>query len=261
MMARAVTEAARAGLAGFEWGIGVPGTLGGSVRGNAGCFGGEMRQVVEKIQLLEFPISLPSADLPQGDNFSASGRSPAGRQFPNNIQIPNSKFQIREISKDDCQFNYRDSIFKRHPEWIILSATLKLFKGNPQEIQDTIRRITTERVKKQDIGTKTCGCIFKNVSWERSDIKKTDLLRRFQEFEQFKEGIGIPASFLIDKAGLKGARTAHCSISDRHANFFVNEGGATADEVRDLIQIAKEKVCDTFGIQLEEEIQYIGFEE
>ena len=271
-MARAVTEAARAGLTGFEWGIGVPGTIGGSVRGNAGCFGGEMRQVVERVQLLEFPIS--KSQFPNNIPVYATSVAPpshkamAGRSEAMKVkkasagkQIPNSKFQIREINNDTCQFNYRDSIFKKNPNWVILSTTLKLHKGIPEEIQEKIRHTTAERVRKQDIGTKSCGCIFKNVLWERNGINKAEVLNRFPELEQFKGVTGIPASYLVDKTGLKGTRAAHCFISECHANFFVNEGGATAADVRELIQIAKDKVYKKFGVELEEEIQYIGFED
>ena len=138
MMARVVTEAARAGLAGFEWGIGVPGTIGGSVRGNAGCFGGTMKDVIESVEI---------ADV---------GNTAKHRMFDSMA----------------CGFGYRDSVFKRHPEWIIVSVTLRLRKGHAAAIQERIRAITAERMTKQAIGTKSCGCIFKNISWTREDIKR-----------------------------------------------------------------------------------------
>ena len=168
--------------------------------------------------------------------------------------VQHSTFNIRE-----CEFSYRDSIFKKHPEWIILSVTLRLKKGDTAAIQNEIKRITAERAAKQDIGTKSCGCIFKNVSWQRSDIKKEELLARFPELAEFRERASIPASFLIDRTGLKGRTSGHVHVSRSHANFFVNDGGATAADVRDLVASAKEKVQARFGIALEEEIQYIGF--
>lgn len=264
MMAKAVLESSKAELTGFEWGIGVPGTMGGSVRGNAGCFGGEMGQVVASVRLLEFPIS----------NF----------QFSNKSQISNSKITTRELTNQECRFGYRDSIFKKHPEWVIVSATLKLQKGNREEIKAKIAAITKERSEKQDLGTKTCGCIFKNVPWARVGVNgsstpvdtgdellqnKKEFIARFPELAQFKDQPNIPASFLIDQAGLKGRRVGKVFISPKHANFFVNssptkslagdKGGASAGDVVTLAGIAKDIVRRKYGIVLEEEIQRVGF--
>jgi len=224
MMARAVMEAARAGLAGFEWGVGVPGTVGGSVRGNAGCFGGEMKNIFES-----------------GEIFDTK-------------KVSSFKFQAA-----DCGFAYRDSIFKQHPEWVIVSATLRLKKGDQAAIQNEIRRITAERNAKQDIGTKSCGCIFKNPAWPESAKEKEELLREHPELAPFSERAHIPGSFLIDRAGMKGQCVGCVCVSGTHANFFINEGGATAADVCSLIARAKEKVAKLFGVTLQEEIQYIGF--
>lgn len=223
MMASVVAKTAQADLGGFEWAIGIPGTFGGSVRGNAGCFGGEVKDVVESVDVFD-----------------------------------SKKVTSYALPATSCEFGYRDSIFKRHPEWIILSATLALKKGNPDEIQKKIKEITLERTKKQDIGTKSCGCIFKNVSWGRRDINREQLISRFPELLQFKERSNIPASFLIDAAGLKGGQVGKVFVSPRHANYLVNQGGATAEEVVMLIAIVKDTVRRKFGIILEEEIQYVG---
>lgn len=224
MVARIVLESAHAGLSGLEWGIGIPGSVGGSIRGNAGCFGGEMKDVVETVEVF---------DTTRAATFN--------------------------VSAEDCKFRYRDSVFKTHPEWVIVSVVFKLAHGDPESLRQKIARITAERTAKQDIGTKSCGCIFKNVSWRRHDIKKDELVRRFPELEQFYEKESIPASFLIDRSSLKDRRVGHVFISSRHANYFINEGGAKAEEVVILIGIAKDTVRRTFGILLEEEIQYVGF--
>lgn len=226
MAAQAVLKSETGGLTGFEWGIGVPGTIGGSIRGNAGCFGYEMKDVVESTDIM---------------------------------QMANGKWQMVTLRNSQCEFGYRDSVFKRHLDWIILSATLRLNKGDPEKIRKKIKQLIAERIEKQDIGTKSCGCIFKNVAWSRKDIVKARLLERFPEFGQFKDQPGIPAAFLIDLAGLKGRRVGKVSISPKHANFFINAGGATAEEVVMLIAIAKDLVRRKFGVLLEEEIQYIGF--
>ncbi len=224
MMARGVIESGRAGLHGFEWGIGVPGTVGGSVRGNAGCFGGEMKDVVESVEV-----------------FDTSTKA------------------IRIFSREDCGFGYRNSLFKTHPEWIVISATLRLQKGDQKAIQQEILRITNERIAKQDIGTKSCGCIFKNVPWEFFGGDREDVCARFPEFTIFRDRAVIPSAFLIDTCGLKGSCIGSICISDKHANFFVNQGGGTSKDVMALIAVAKEEVKKKYGIELQEEIHLIGF--
>ena len=230
MMASAVLASKNAGLTGFEWGIGVPGTVGGSVRGNAGCFGYETKDVVESVRALRIAN-----------------------------QERNSEIEVVELNNKECEFGYRYSIFKKHPELIIVSATLKLTKGNPEEIRAKIQEITKERTAKQDIGTKSCGCIFKNIPWPERDGDKKELLQKFPELRQFENSKNIPSSFLLDSSSLKGRREGSAVISPKHANFFVNEGGAAASDVAALIAIAKKEVQKKFSITLQEEIQYVGF--
>ena len=262
MMARAVLKSAQVGLTGFEWGIGVPGTIGGSIRGNAGCFGGEMKDVVESVRISQLPIRHSEPFERHSERSEESqGKLREESIDPSVASLPQDdrSMEILELNNSECEFSYRDSIFKRRPDWIIISATLKLEKGDPKDIQEKIKKITVERSGKQDIGTKSCGCIFKNIPWERKGINREKLLERFPELAQFKDQPNIPASFLIDQAGLKGRRVGKVFISPKHANFFVNDGGATAEEVIMLIAIAKDTVRRKYGILLEEEIQYVGF--
>lgn len=232
-MARVVSECIKAGLYGFEWGIGIPGTVGGSVRGNAGCFGGEMRQVLESVRVLEIPNSKP--------------------------QIQNFEFKTFILSNNECKFKYRDSIFKKHPEWVITSAVLKLKSGNPEESRKKILEYTKHRNESQDIGAKSAGCIFKNIPWDRKNIDKEKVLKQFPDIPPSGTVYGIPVSYLIDQAGLKGKKIGKIYISPKHANYIVNEGGGTAREVLRLVALIKEKVHTKFNIILEEEIQMVGF--
>ena len=224
MMARAVVESGRAALQGFEWGIGVPGTMGGSVRGNAGCFGSEMKDVVESVEVFDASIGL-----------------------------------IKKFSHAECGFGYRGSLFKTHPERIIVSVVLRLHTGERDAIEQEIRRITQERVLKQDIGSKCCGCIFKNADWPHDADEREALALRFPELGAFRTRPTIPSAFLIDRAGLKGTRAGNVCISEKHANFFINKGGGTSDEVMALIVVVKEAVRKKYGIDLHEEICMIGF--
>lgn len=223
-MARVVTESLARGLRGFEWAIGVPGTIGGSVRGNAGCFGGEMKDVVRTVTVFN----------------TANGN-------------------IEEWSADAAEFGYRDSIFKRRPELVILAATLGLVPGDPWEGQHRVREYTAHRARTQDIGSSSAGCMFKNVPWRRRDIDGERMIGRFPELARFREHHAIPAGFLVDQAGLKGYQVGQARISERHGNFFLNTGGASAEEVVMLTGLAKERIHRAYGVLLEEEVQYVGF--
>lgn len=223
-MARAVAESLACGLRGFEWAIGVPGTIGGSVRGNAGCFGREMRDVVRAVSVVN----------------TATGAT-------------------EEWSADALEFGYRESILKRRPELVVLAVTLGLTAGDSAEGQRLVREYTAHRGKTQDIGSPSAGCIFKNILWARRDVNKERLVGRFPEFAPFRDHPAIPAGFLIDQLGLKGQTIGGAKVSERHGNFFLNTGRATAEEVVMLIGLAKERVHRRYGLLLEEEIQYIGF--
>lgn len=223
-MARVVRESLAAGLRGFEWAIGVPGTIGGSVVGNAGCFGGEMQGVLRAVRMFD----------------AARGAT-------------------RVFSPPELGFGYRESVFKRHPEWVVLSATIRLSPGDRRQGQALVREHTRERLGRQDIGSQSAGCIFKNVAWDRLGSTRQRLLERFPGLPPSGTVPGIPAGFLVDQVGLKGYRIGSAKISERHGNFVVNMGGATAEEVVMLIALAKERVRSTFGVLLEEEIRYLGF--
>ena len=194
-MARAVNFSIEKGFGGFEWGVGIPGTVGGAVFGNAGCFGGEMKDAVDSVSILERKI----------------------------FELPN----------DACEFAYRHSVFKRHPEWIILGATLNFFPGDKEKSRAKVLEYTKKRTASQDIGEKCAGCIFKNP--------KQDLA----------------AGYLIDKVGLKGAKIGGAMVSGKHANYIVNTGGATARDVKELIMVIKDEVKKVNGILMEEEIRII----
>ena len=223
-MARVVAESLAHGLRGVEWAIGVPGTIGGSVRGNAGCFGGEMKDVVRAVSVFNART---------GD--------------------------VEEWSGDVAEFGYRDSIFKRRPELVILSATLGLQPGDPLEGQRRVREYNAHRTATQDIGSSSAGCAFKNIPWNRRDINQGKVLARLPDLPSSGTVPGISAGFLIDRAGLRGYRIGGAKISERHGNFILNTGTATAEEIMMLLALAKERVHRTYGVLLEEEVQCVGF--
>lgn len=231
-MAKAAAESAKHKLAGFAWAVGVPGTVGGAVYGNAGCFGGEMKEVVEKVRVLD---------------------------------LSDKAVPVREFANTECEFAYRESIFKLHPEWIILKATLAL-QLRPEETGAEIKAITKERLLEQAIGEKTAGSTFKGI--ELTEDMIAHIYRHDQRWKKghpntcwiFENRRGyISAGFIIELAGLKKMRVGAAEVSLKHANFILNTGNATAEHVIMLIGIIKERVHRMFGVHLEEEIRYVGF--
>jgi len=220
LVARTIT----AGLLGFEWAIGIPGSIGGSVRGNAGCFSGEMKDVVEGVRFL----NTKTGKLEERDNAF-------------------------------CRFSYRESIFKSSPHFVITAVALGLRRGDTELVQRMVRHYTRERSRHQDIGVSSAGCIFKNVSWPKSETARRRLISLVPQLMEFSSWPTIPAAFLIDHLGLKGKTIGKASVSKKHANFVVNEGGARAEDIVMLVGLIKEYVHRKYDLHLEEEIQYVGF--
>lgn len=199
---------------GLEWAAGIPGTVGGAVFGNAGAFGKLMEDVVESVEVF------------------------------------NAKTEKIEIFRNkDCQFGYRQSIFKKKKNLIVLSVKIKSRKSDWKKIKEYLnyRRQRHPRLP-------SAGSIFKNFQFSPQLLTK-----RFPELTQFRESGDIPAAFLISECGLKGKKVGDAQISEKHSNFIVNLGNARAKDVIKLINLAKKRVKERFGIEMEEEIQYLGF--
>jgi UDP-N-acetylmuramate dehydrogenase len=139
------------------------------------------------------------------------------------FDLKNKKIKI--LKNKDCKFGYRDSIFKQNKNLIILSAKIKSKKSNPKKMKEYLNY----RKKTQPLNLPSAGSIFKNPK-------------------------GFSAGELIEGCGLKGKRIGNVKISEKHANFIVNLGGGKAKDVMKLINLAKKKVKEKFGITLEEEV-------
>lgn len=161
---------------------------------------------------------------------------------------------VKWIQKEDCHFGYRDSRFKKTKE-IILAAEFELFQGDKMEINKKMKILLDKRKGEQPLGSSSAGCIFKNFKF--SSFAKASEDRQIPE--EFLKNKMIPAGWLIEKAGMKGFCVGKMRVSDIHGNFSLNLGGGSADELARLIFAVKKKVRDKFGIELQEEVQYIGF--
>jgi UDP-N-acetylmuramate dehydrogenase len=222
LMSMVARKAAESGLTGFEWAVTVPGTVGGAIFGNAGCFGGEMKDVVGSVDAYRI----------------ADG-------------------QRVTLSRGDCRFGYRDSFFK-HERHVILGCVLELAAGDAQTSLAKIEELIAKRKEAQPFGNASAGCMFKNVTFtDASEIAKLrDEIDVPQEFIDAKR---IPAGWLVERVGFKGYRLGSVEISQKHANFLVNLGGGTADEVAQVVSMIQMKVRGEYGIAMKTEVQFLGF--
>lgn len=152
--------------------------------------------------------------------------------FIKNLTVFNTSDGVREITKDDISFKYRWSSLQENRD-IILRVTLRLKKADKMAPKNTAKQINEIRRNAQPTGY-SAGSFFKNPSSDK------------------------PAGYLIDQAGLKSHRVGGAEISPKHANFFINRGDATANDLFALMRLAKEKVKGKFDIELEPEVKIIG---
>ena len=221
-LSQIVKESARHGLSGMEWASGIPGTVGGAIRGNAGIPLGCMADNIESVKVLE---------------------------------IKNREYKT--LKNSECGFSYRNSIFKENKDLIIISAILKLENGDQDEISKKTKELIENRLKVVHPNPKepSSGSFFKNPK-----VDNPELIANFEKDTGQKAIDGkIPAGWLIDEVGLRGKKIGGAQVSEKHANFVVNIGNAKAQDIVMLSSFIKMKVRDELGVQLSEEIQYVGF--
>jgi UDP-N-acetylmuramate dehydrogenase len=219
---QAVTLAFENSFSGLEWAVGIPGFIGGAVRGNAGAFGSATGDTIDKVIVYDV----------------------------------NEK-AIVEYTKNACSFNYRSSIFKLRNNLIVLKAIFKLKKEKKSIIKEIMDKNSKIRILNRPKG-KTAGSIFKNVQVSELLAYNSSLLTKAAK-EKVIRGKMIPAGWIIDQAGLRGRIIGGAKISDEHANVIINWQQAASDDVIRLISLVKTKVRNKLKVQLSEEIEYIGF--
>jgi UDP-N-acetylmuramate dehydrogenase len=219
-LAKLVAESIKAELSGLEWAMGIPGTIGGAINGNSGAFGKSISEILEEASVFD---------------------------------VAESKIKI--FKNNGCKFSYRNSIFKRNQNLIILSAILRLKRGGKEKMQNLIKDYARQRMESNPTGY-SAGCFLKNMEWQEAG-DKAELIRKFPELNKFSDKSKISAAFLIENLGLKGKKTGGAVVSEKHAAFIVNGGKATAEDVINLSDLIKQKVFERYGLNLEEEVVVI----
>ena len=181
-------ELSKLGYKGFEWASGIPGTIGGCIYNNAGCYGSEISD-----NLIDVTV------------------------FCDN--------KIYCLRKDELNFSYRNSTFKMNNKFVILKAKFKFEKGDPEELLDLIKVRTNKRIESQPLEYPSCGSVFRNPE-------------------------GLIAGKLIDEANLKGKCVGGAMVSNKHANFIINNGNATPEDIIKLINEIKNTIKKNYNIDL-----------
>jgi UDP-N-acetylmuramate dehydrogenase len=201
-MARAATETQKAGLSGLEFGLAIPGAVGGAVWANAGAHGSDVKTVLE------------SADVLGADGTEA------------------------RVAVDELGLEYRESRFKHPPEGgpaeVVLAAIFRLEAAPAETIRERLDDIRRWRQGHQPLGIPSAGSTFRNPP------------------------TGPSAGELIDRAGLKGTRIGGASVSDKHANFVINDRRGTAADVRRLVDLVRATIVERDGIDLQPEVEFVG---
>jgi UDP-N-acetylmuramate dehydrogenase len=222
---RLLNELAPLGWGGLEFGPGIPGTLGGGVISNAGAHNSDMSQVLEWIEVFDARGS-------SVDQYSV----PMVRRYQHNeLDLSYRHSRFRELRR--VQFNEQGNPMAAarsliEPAEIITRLGIRLHREEPQKLRKLIEQYKQHRKKTQPV-QQSAGSVFKNPP-------------------------GDFAGRLIEQAGMKGTIHGKAQISDRHANFIVNSGGASAADVVALIREARNRVHEKFGVDLELEVELRG---
>jgi len=168
-------------------------------------------------------------------------------QHIHRVQVITAEGELMWLSQAKCEFGYDSSRFHRTKE-VIVAVEFLLATGDRITSKELIREATVYRAQTQPLGMPSSGCTFQNTP-------NTAHLKAL--FPQFAERSHLPAGFLIEQAGLKGARVGDIQISEKHAAFFINLGQGSANDVAALVEKVKTTVAHQFKVELREEVFYL----
>ncbi|HEY9249273.1 MAG TPA: UDP-N-acetylmuramate dehydrogenase [Rariglobus sp.] len=204
------------GLKGLETLAGIPGSVGAAVYGNAGAYGHAIAERVVSVRFFDGGM-------------------------------------VRVFRNEECEFRYRESIFKQNKDWIIFSTDLRLDPDDITSLRSTADGIVKVRNEKFPVTMKCAGSIFKNLL----QAELPPAVASEVPTAVVREG-KIPAAWFLEQVGAKGYRHGGIEVASYHANLIYNTGGGTAAELCAVILELKRRVRERFALELEEEVQYVG---
>jgi UDP-N-acetylmuramate dehydrogenase len=213
------------GFTGLEWAGGLPSSIGGAIRGNVGAFGNEIKQVTEKVEVID-----------TSDN------------------------SLRILTNEEIDFSYRNSLIKKQPKFLVTRVFFKLQKATEEQVmqaQDTYFAKIDHRKKYNPIEYPSCGSTFKNIT-DKEDIEK--MLSVWPDIKEKVDTIWhgkISMGYTIRRLGLAGYIIGKGQISEKHANYLINLGGAHFSDIYELLEKVKDTFYETFGFYPEPEVQVV----
>lgn len=214
-------------LTGLEWAGGLPGTVGAAVRGNVGAFGGEIKDVVTSVTILEM-----------------RGQSTG----------------IQTVTTQDLQFAYRTSLIKQHKNLIVISAEFTLKEATDEGLEEAKGVYESNKQYRETnhpLDYPNCGSVFKNIH-DKAQVEK--ILEFWPEVREQVEGRWhgkVSMGYIIKKLGFSGYQVGNAQVSEKHSNFIINKGGAKAADVLQIIATIQKKVHETFGFTPEVEVEVV----
>ena len=198
LISKLALETAKKGLLGLEFAAGIPATIGGAIYQNAGAYNKDISLITKSVTCLDKDLN------------------------------------IVNLSKQQCEFSYRSSIFKKNKDFIIIEAEFKLINNDKNKLLEIIENRRKTRLDSQPLNMPSAGSVFKNPE-------------------------GLSAWQLIDGVNMRGVKIGGAKVSEKHANFIINENNATGEDINALIEKIKKSVKEKYSIDLETEQEFVNF--
>ncbi len=204
------------GLEGLHTLMRIPGSVGGAVYGNAGAYGHQMDEFVRRVDFVDGPA-------------------------------------VRSFRPGQCEFEYRESVFKRRKDWLITGVRLELPQGDRTLLRERAAEIRAVRDRKFPPAMRCAGSIFKNLYVRALPERAAAVVP-----ERAVRGGKVASGFFLEQVGAKGMRVGGIEVAPYHANLMYNLKDGTSAQVRELVEELKLRIRMRFGFEIEEEVQYVG---
>ena len=205
----------------------IPGTIGGAIVGNAGAYGTEIKDIVERVDYIRISEIL------------------SGQKKPT----------VHTFNNNDCQFQYRDSVFKKDRDIIVLSTILNIpISADIQSDQTRYDTIATKRDSVYPIGFRSPGSLFKNIIW--SNLTTEQQARVPKDWVVY--GSKLPVGRLLEELNLKGKTIGGIKMTDNHPNIMLNFNNGNYKDAINLVQFLQSQVKTNFGIDIEPEVRFLS---
>jgi UDP-N-acetylmuramate dehydrogenase len=215
-------------LVGLEWAGGLPSSIGGAVRGNVGAFGGEIKDIVKIVEI---------------------------------VKLLDNGYTEEKLTKNQLEFDYRDSLIKRSKDILIVSVTFQLQKASKENLKkakNVYKSYIEYRNKNHPLEFPSCGSVFKNITKKEEVEKIISVWEDAKELAENKWYNKVSMGFVINRLGFSGFRIGGAKVSKKHANYISNINNARFNDVYSIIEKIKDKFSKTFGFSPELEVEIVS---